>query len=83
MSNKESSVDRMVKFIHKGSRAYALKMENPSTSLKAPPSMAIGKEEHMHKRSPEPLAHRNSKNRKKNTMGTVTEIKTEHIYNIT
>ena len=55
-------------------------MQNPSKSLQAPPSMAIGNEEHMHDHSPESLTHGNSKNRRKNSMGTVTEIKKEHIY---
>ena len=40
--NKESSAGEMVKFIHNGSRAQPLKMQNPSTSLNTPPSMAIG-----------------------------------------
>ena len=34
----------MVKFIHNGSREQPLKMQNPSMSLKTPPSTAIGNE---------------------------------------
>ena len=37
----------MVKFIHNGSRAQPLKMQNPSTSLNTPSSMAIGNGELM------------------------------------
>ena len=43
----------MVKFIHKGSQVQPLKMQNPITSQKAPPSMATRNEEPMHERSPD------------------------------
>ena len=70
----------MVKFIHSGSRAQPFKMQNPSPSLKATPSTAIGNEELMHETVPNHSRMGTAKVGGKNSMGTVTENKKEHIY---
>ena len=59
----------MVKFIDNGSRAQPLKMQNPSTSLKTPPSTAIGNEELM------PLAGEQQNYEERRAWALVTENK--------
>ena len=70
----------MMKFIHKRSRAQPLKNAEPKHEPESTTPHGCRKRGTRARVLTQPLAHGNSKNRRKNTMGTVTDNKKEHIF---
>ena len=65
----------MMKFIHKGSRAQPLKNEEPKHEPESTTHHCYRKRGTHERVLTQPLAHGNSKNRRKNSMGTVKDNK--------
>ena len=70
----------MMKFIHKGSRAQSLKNAEPKNEPESTTQHGYRKRGTHARVLTQPLAHGNHKNRRKNSMGTVTDNKKKHIY---